>query len=124
MAHKKGTLLVPSGPNANPDQNHLHIVCNDTCALGLNLLVPVSTYYDGCDGTCELQLGDHEFIRHLSFVFYAKAKLFRAKQIDRGLEINFLVPQPDLIDDVFLKVEEGVCSSPDTPNQIRKYFGC
>lgn len=122
--YQKGTLLVPSGPSGNPAQSHLHIVCNDTCALGLNLLVPVSTFYDGCDATCELDENDHEFLRHLSFVFYAKAKLYRAEQINRGLEINLLTLQPDMADGVFQRVGDGICVSPDSPAQVRTYFGC
>jgi len=124
MAHRKGTLLLPSGSRSNPDQNHLHVVCNDTCILGLNLLVPVSTFYDGCDTTCELTGLDHDFIRHLSFVFYAKATLYKAEQIDRGYAIGLLIPQPDLVEDVFLRVKNGVCFSPDTPHKIKKYFEC
>lgn len=124
MAYQKGTLLIPSGPRYNPDQRHLHIVCNDTCARRLNLLVPVSTFYDGCDTTCELDENDHGFLVHLSYVFYAKATLYRAEQIDRGLENNCLTPQPDMADAVFQRVESGICVSPDTPAQIRTYFGC
>lgn len=124
MPHKKGTLLVPSGPAYNPDQKHLHIVCSDTCDLGLNLLVPVSSFYDGCDNTCELDVGDHEFIKHLSYVFYARANLYRSEQIDRGLERAILDPQPDLRSEVFVRVEAGLCTSPDTPARIKQYFGC
>lgn len=124
MADRRATLLVISGPPANPNQKHLHIVCNDTCPKGLNLLVPVSTFYDGCDSTCELDAGDHEFIRHLSYVFYAKAILVEGARIDRGLEIGKLIPKPDLAIEVFERVERGLCLSPDTPTKIKTYFGC
>ena len=103
---------------------HLHIVCNDTCEHGLNLLVCVSSFYDGCDNTCELDVGDHPFLRHLSFVFYAKAMLVRSEQIDNGFTSGVLVAQQDMVDAVFQRVVAGVCASPDTPNQIKSYFGC
>jgi len=67
-------MLVPSGPKHNNMQKHLHIVCNDTCDSGYNLLVSVSSYYDGCDNTCELDLGDHISVTHLSFIFYLLCK--------------------------------------------------
>lgn len=124
MAHKKGTLLVPSGPANNPEQLHLHIVCNDTCENGWNLLIPVSTFYDGCDTTCELDVGDHDFIRHLSYVFFAKANVYRSDQIDRGLERKILISQPDLTEEIIQRVESGICASPDTPAKIKYYFGC
>jgi len=115
-------MLVPSGATHNPDQKHLHIVCNDTCTLGLNLLVPVSTYYDGCDNTCTLNVGDHENVTHLSYIFYAKAKIVKAVKLQRGLEAQVLVPRPDLLGHVFDRVAAGVCISFDTPESARKYF--
>lgn len=103
---------------------HLQIVCNDTCALGLNLLVPVSSFYDGCDNTCILDTGDHENITHLSYAFYAKAQIFKATQIERGLAINFLIPRPNLADAVFQRIDQGICLSPDTPLNVKKYHRC
>jgi len=124
MIYRKGTLLVPSGPRVKPDQMHRHIVCNDTCERGLNLLIPVTSFWDGCDTTCELDVGDHEFIKHLSFVFYAKSQLFRAEQLSRGLDRKFVVHQPDLAEEIFERVASGICDSPDTPRKIKTYFGC
>ncbi|MET4103987.1 hypothetical protein ABIE58_003435 [Roseovarius sp. MBR-78] len=115
---------MPSGPRHNPDIMHLQVVCNDTCALGLNLLVPISSFFDGCDDTCLLDTGDHKSVLHLSYVFYANAKIFRASQIDKGLEIKFLFPKPDLAEAVFQRIEQGICVSPDTPPNVRKYHGC
>ncbi len=103
---------------------HLHIVCNDTCERGLNLLVPVSSFWDGCDATCELDVGDHEFIQHLSFVFYANSKLYRAEQIIRGLDKRIVVRKPDLAEKIFQRVARGICDLPDTPRKIKTYFGC
>ncbi len=115
---------MPSGPRHNPNIMHLQIVCNDTCALGLNLLVPVSSFYDGCDNTCILDVGDHENIAHLSYAFYAKAQIFKATQIERGLEINFLIPRPNLVEAVLQRIEQGICLSPDTPLNVKKYHRC
>lgn len=115
---------MPSGPRHNPSIMHLQIVCNDTCALGLNLLVPVSSFYDGCDNTCTIDVGDHESITHLSYAFYANAKIFKAVQIAKGLQIKFLIQRPDLAEAVFQRVEKGICLSPDTPLKIKKYHRC
>lgn len=117
MIYRKGTLLVPSGPD-----KHLFIVCNDTCRHGLNLLVNISSFYDGCDRTCLLDVGDHPFVRHLSYVFYAKAQISKAEQIQRGLAQNKLTAQPDMAEWVFLRVEAGVTASPDTPLNVVRYF--
>jgi hypothetical protein len=71
-----------------------------------------------------LDTGDHKSVLHLSYVFYANAKIFRASQIDKGLEIKFLFPKPDLAEAVFQRIEQGICVSPDTPPNVRKYHGC
>ena len=108
---------MPSGPD-----QHLFIVCNDTCRLGLNLLVNISSFYDGCDSTCVLDRGDHPFVKHLSYVFYARAIISHADKIQRGIGSGILTPQPDMIDEVFQRVEAGITGSPDTPGKIIKYF--
>ncbi len=103
---------------------HLHIVCSDTCPLGGNLIVPVSSFYDGCDNTCELDVGDHEFIRHLSFVFYAKSKVVPAARIDDLVAQNQITLKPDVSDEVFQRVLRGICLSRDTPPKVKEYHGC
>jgi len=103
---------------------HLHIVCNDTCPRGGNLIVPVTSFYDGCDNTCELDVGDHEFIRHLSFVFYARSQIAKAAQIDELVAQNLITPKPDISETVFQRVLRGICLSPDTPPKVKVYHGC
>ncbi len=124
MAYQRGTFLLQSGTPTQPEMKHLHIVCNDTCPLGGNLIVPVSSFYDGCDNTCELDVGDHEFIRHLSFVFYARSKVVEAAQIDALVEQKMITPKPDVSEAVFQRVLHGICASPDTPPKVKKYHGC
>ncbi|WP_209037604.1 hypothetical protein [Mameliella alba] len=100
----------------------MFIVCNDTCRHGLNLLVNISSFYDGCDRTCLLDAGDHPFVRHLSYVFYAKAQISKAEQIQRGVDREILIPQPDMDEGVFTRVEAGVTASSDTPMNVVRYF--
>jgi len=114
---KKGTLLVPSGGTS-----HLHIICNDTCHIGANLLVNISSAYDGCDSTCMLDVGDHDFVRHASYVFYAKAMIVKARGLKSGFDNGSIRTQAPLRDDVFTRVVEGINASPDTPLNISRYF--
>ncbi len=121
MVLKRGTMLVPSGAPHNPDQKHLHIVCTDTCPLGGNLIVPVSSFYDGCDDTCLLEVGDHPFIRHLSYVFYAKSRFVKGAGLDKAMKDGRVVAQPMLIQSIFERVEIGIQRSPDTPPKAKAY---
>ncbi len=73
FAQLGSTLLMPSG-----GLDHLHIVCSDPLnfpgrANGSCLLVNVTTVVSKCDRTVVLNVGDHPFITHESFVYYKKA---------------------------------------------------
>lgn len=85
-------------------------------------MVNISSYYDGSDDTCLLNVGDHPFIRHCSYVFYADAKIYKATSIQNGFDQGILQPQPDLADDVFARVTAGITVSPDTPQNVVRYF--
>ncbi|WP_460275470.1 hypothetical protein [Celeribacter sp. ULVN23_4] len=110
-------MLVPSGPT-----DHLFIVCNDTCNLGANLLINISSVVDLCDKTCVLNVGDHPFIQHPSFVFYARAIIHKAENLQRGFDNGMIKPQDDLAEEVFARVVEGITVSPDTPQNVVRYY--
>jgi len=61
-------------------------------------------------------------VKHLSYVFYAQAKISRADQIQRGFNSNVLIRQPDMAIEVFNRVEAGITASPDIPGNVLKYF--
>jgi hypothetical protein len=85
-------------------------------------MVNISSHYDGCDNTCLLEVGDHPFVRHPSYVFYAGAVIKTATSIQNGFDQGKLKPQPDLADDVFARVAAGITVSPDTPQNVVRYF--
>ncbi len=117
MFYRKGTMLVPSGPT-----DHLFIVCNDTCELGLNLLVNISSVFERCDKTCILDVGDHPFVKRPSFVFYARAGIYRATALRHGFESGKIRPKDDLSEQVFIRVANGITVSPDTPQNVVRYY--
>lgn len=117
MYLRKGTLLAPSGP-----KDHLFIICNDTCKLEANLIVNTSSFFSGCDDTCLLHDGDHDFVKHNSYVFYAKALVIKAVSLKSGFDRGILKPQTPLQDTVFERVIDGINRSPDIPRSVRKYF--
>lgn len=122
---KAGTLFIPSGTSHDPHKRHMFIVCNDTDANGLNLLVPVATWLnDLCDPTCRLDAHEHAFLRHPSFVLYRKARIEPAKGLLDGLASGVFTSHDPVNGQVFLKVRNGVCRSPQTPRKIKTYFGC
>lgn len=50
------------------------------------------------------------------------AKIAKAENILRGFEAGKLLPQPDLADEVFKRVTHGLTVSPNTPQDVVRYF--
>ncbi len=69
-----------------------------------------------------LNVGDHPFVRHLSYVFYAEALICPAASIQNGFDRGILEPKPDLADEVFERVAAGIIVSPDTPQNVMRYY--
>ena len=116
---------MASGPHGNQDLRHLHIVCTEPCGRGQQLLVSVTTWTNSlCDDACVLDVGDHPFIRHRSWIMYRKARLELAEDLDNGVEIGVFVPRQALEHPVFERVLQGICISRSTPYKIKRYFGC
>ncbi|UXT64145.1 hypothetical protein FY133_00570 [Agrobacterium tumefaciens] len=125
MVLKSGTLLIPSGPSHDPDRKHLFVVCTDACDEEKQLIVPVSGYSNNlCDGTCILEIGEHEFITKRSYAFYRNARIESAATLDNGLNQKVFVPKADVDPAVFKRIIDGICTSPQTARRIKKYAGC
>jgi hypothetical protein len=122
---RAGTLLIPSGPANNADLKHLHIVCTDPCAKGLQLVVSITSWTNNlCDNACILDVGDHDFIRRQSWIMYRKARLEESSTLDNGVEQGIFIPRKPVRGDVFERVAAGICQSQQTPRKIKQYYGC
>lgn len=122
---RAGTLLIPSGPSHDPNQRHMFIVCTETAADGTNLLVPVASWVnDLCDATCRLAVHEHGFLRHPSYVFYRNARIEPAQKLHDGLAAGIFTTHDPVNGQVFLRVRNGICRSPQTARKINIYFGC
>jgi hypothetical protein len=122
---KKGTLLIVSGPNHDPERKHLHVICNDPDGDGNVALVSVcSVTGTNHDTTCILQQHEHAFLKHESFVLYARAKIVSENSLANGVAQKLMVIHDDMNGQTFLRVFNGVCRSPQTPRKVKKYLGC
>lgn len=126
MFFARGTLLVPSGPSHDPKRRHLHVICNDTDANGLNLLVPVVSWTnDLCDDTCVLSAYEHPWLnKPRSYLLYRKADLFEAATLQRRVEAQSVTAAEACNAQVFLRIRNGICTSPHTPRKIKRYAAC
>ena len=119
------TLLMPSGNEAD----HLYIVLNDPCRFegyGSNpcvLLVNVSSVREGVpyDATCLLEPGEHEFVRHSSFVFYRNARIEQESHILRLVDQGLFKPHTAVSVRVFQRIKAGLFDSPHTKREFKRF---
>ena len=116
------TFLMKSGPSHDPERLHLHVVCLDVDDDGNTLIVPMSSYEGNySDSTCILDIGDHEFIKHKSFVLYIKAQIRNADELQADIDERVIIPQKDILQYFLLKIRKGVLDSKETPKNIKDY---
>jgi len=107
--YRKGTVLAPTGPC-----NHLHVICNDPVFYPINdcyciLVVNISSIKHGVphDDACILDVGDHIFIRHPSYVVYAEAVIWRVDNVSSKQATGEIVTHADMPDAVFERILAG-----------------
>src|SRR5438094_2704490 len=104
LPYPRATLLIPSGPRAQPDQHHLFVIMTEPIAqpdtTRLVALVNITSVKPGLpvDPTCLLAPGDHPFIRQESYVAYRHARIEDCTKLLRGVREGKLIPH-SLIDE-------------------------
>lgn len=120
---RRGTLLIPSGPPSDPDRKHLHIICTDPDAEGRQVLVSARTWYDGCDKTCVLRFGDHDWLwKDKSFIDYGFARIKMHGLLIQRVQDRTFSTSCDMNGQAFLKVCRGIERSPFTPQPVLRHY--
>lgn len=110
QAIRRATLIY-----RDPVQEHLHIVMTDPHGPKSEiLLAPVCTVRRStstADKSCLLNVGDHEFINHESYIAYAICRIEEASIVENRVAIGLFVDKGMLDTVVFDRVTEGFYSS-------------
>lgn len=108
--------------------DHLIIVCTDPvfyrdygCEAVLSVNV-TSWRENSNDPTCILNVGNHPFIRHKSFVFYKQAIPLRVPGLIEKVQSGDLIPMGYLSESVLQKVLDGFEKSDQTPLKALKFL--
>lgn len=113
-------LKTPSG-----DKRHLMIVVAEK--EGEYLIVPVTTWHDGLpfglqDDSCLLNIGDHSFIKHKSWLDFKFAKSVQAIDILQGLLNGLLIRKEDLTPDLLAYIQAKTEISDRLPIKFKYFF--
>lgn len=123
--YRQGTILAPVG-----GKNHLHVVCNNPIYYPIYgcdsiLVVNITTVYPAPahhDPACLLYKGEHPFIVHDSYVYYADAIVWKVPNVVSREQSGELIQHADITNDVFQRVLDGFQLSDFTSGKILKFF--
>src|SRR5687767_10744894 len=116
--HQGAALLIPF--NNVP---HLFSVMNDACENHSCLLIMISSIKSNKahDPTCILRPGDHDFIRHESFLVYRLAREVHKAHLAKMVDQRLYFEKNDFREDVFRRIAAGIFDSDETRGVVRKY---
>jgi hypothetical protein len=124
IAARKATLLIPSGPNHDPNRKHLHIVVTDPNASGDVLIVcvvsiPPTNIYDS---SCTFFPGEHPFIVKDSYIAFRFSRVVQASLLEAKVAAGDYIAKADLGEKRFADVVVGLTDSPFTTPKILKFY--
>ncbi|CDL79283.1 conserved hypothetical protein [Xenorhabdus cabanillasii JM26] len=90
------------------------------CFLAVNLttIYPDIQY----DDTCILNIGDHPFVKHRSYIFYKKAELLGVGTVTSQIIAGDIRVSEPCYDDVFDRILKGFNISSHVAPKIRKFY--
>lgn len=104
------TILIPSGPDRDPNRKHLHIVIARNVGPPAQVLtVPVcSLGSHHHDDTTVLRTGAHPFIRHDSYIKYSAARIDNEAAMRRGIQSRLFETKENFRQDVLMRIRDGL----------------
>jgi hypothetical protein len=121
---QKGTIMLLSG-----SKEHLYFICNDPVfyprlACDSFLAVNLTSVTEGIesDPTCLLNVGDHPFVRHPSYVFYRRAEIFGAATVIQSVSSGDIRIHDPCSDGTFQRILDGFNVSPHVKPLIKNYY--
>ena len=125
LPYKKGTILMSSGGT-----DHLHVVCNDPVmdvrkGKDAVLIVNVTSIKEKLpeyDKSCILNVGDHPFIKHPSYVYYKGAVVYGVDSLAAAVDSGEYTAKQDMLDETFRRVLHGFEITDETPYKITKFY--
>ncbi|WP_216822556.1 hypothetical protein [Shewanella sp. WE21] len=87
-------------------------------AVNITSITPVIPH----DQSCILKAGDHEFVKHDSYVYYRKADIFSAEKIVNALNDGSFIIHADFDEDTFGKILNGFEVSTEVSYKNKRFY--
>lgn len=88
------------------------------------VLVNLTTFKEGCDESCILRHGDHEFITHDTYIAYARAQMLKEDQAKRMNESGEIAMREPLKPAILRKIREGTAITSSLAQGIKHVLKC
>ena len=114
MLEPGATVLIPSGPEHDPNRMHLHIVvARKTGPPAQVLLACVCSILEGQhhDETTILTVSEHTFLRHSSYIKYRASRIESEARIERGINDGSFLLRDDCDEQLLTRIQDGFYSS-------------
>jgi hypothetical protein len=100
---------------------HLWVVSTLPAADGSVVMFNFSSFLHGCDDSCVLYDGEHPFIRHDTFVFYAKGLVVPSAMQKKLMSTpSEAEPRQPVSAELLERIQLGALESDFTPQKIQK----
>jgi len=105
-------------------QSHLFVIILDCEEHTRNtIIVYVKTVRSSkVDRTTILNLGDHDFIKHESYIKYRQAQIFSIDDLEQKILEGKAKQMASMKGDVFKRICDGIMKSSFTPVEIREMY--
>ena len=120
---RRGSLFITTGHN-----EHLHIIMNDPVDYPRKggptvLLVNFCSFEANglCDSTCLLNIGDHPFINHATFIAYEHAKLQLSQPLVAAIDAKRIRPHDPVSDRVYQRILDGLKRSSRVAGGVSRF---
>lgn len=76
------------------------------------------------DAACEVQAGDHPFIRHASYAVYRDVRIERADHVAAMVQREVWTLREDCSPELLTRLRAGVCASRLVSREVKRLFNC
>jgi hypothetical protein len=126
---KGQSFLSDNEETLHGQARHLNIVVSDADQENSCLVVSVTTWrekdgrpFRGQDSSCILEANCHPFIKHKSWVYYARSRQMSLTEILIGIWKGLIVKKEAVSEAVLTAIQEGAKKSPHIREELTRFF--
>lgn len=119
-----GTLFIASGPTGD----HLFVIASNPIQIqgyGSSeqvLLVPFCSVCPKHDPSCIVKIGEHEFVKHESFVDYRSSRVESVSHIRARIAEGIFKEHRPVSEHLLRRIQQGLANSTRVPRHIKDDF--